>query len=420
MGWREKLQPASFRGAKFHVRRHGAQVGRRLVKHEFPLRDLPYNEDLGRKARSYSIEAFVIGKDYLAPRDALLAACEEAGPGTLVHPYLGSMQVTCEGCREEESLEDGGYARFSLTFEEAGERRYPAATQDFAQQAGQAAANTRSVSGDVFAQVYRTVGPAWLAAAAAGDIKAALQLARAVVSVLPSPFDQAKLGPFLDQLDAAAAAAAASAAAGPSSAAELIAGALAGLGGLGSSGQTGGAVWAALEVGKFGAEPGSEEASAFGGTLDPVAATTANRKTQADNRAAVKALVRELAAAEGVDAALAADYASYQEAAAVRDKLLARLDELMLAAGHDTTPGADLRYEALRDLYVATHRAFVTLGADLAREVPYQVPNGVTPALALAYDLYGDLDRAEEIARRNRVRHPGALPPGETLQVLSV
>ena len=40
------------------------------------------------------------------------------------------------------------------------------------------------------------------------------------------------------------------------------------------------------------------------------------------------------------------------------------------------------------------------------------------PALVLAYDLYEDAARADEIATRNRINHPGFLPP-IPLQVLS-
>jgi prophage DNA circulation protein len=142
--------------------------------HEYPERDLPYAEDLGRKARVFKITGLVIGPDYMAQRDALLAACEQPGPGTLVHPYHGTMEVVCQACTYREETRAGGRASFSFTFMGAGQRNYPAVELDFTAQAAGAAGNVGAVAGEVFAQVYQTTGPAWLAAASAGDFRTAL------------------------------------------------------------------------------------------------------------------------------------------------------------------------------------------------------------------------------------------------------
>ncbi|MBI4800433.1 MAG: DNA circularization N-terminal domain-containing protein [Desulfarculus sp.] len=79
MTWRTRMQPASFRGAGFLVEGHDGEVGRRLAVHEYPERDLPYAEDLGRKARVFKITGLVIGPDYMAQRDALLARLQQQG-----------------------------------------------------------------------------------------------------------------------------------------------------------------------------------------------------------------------------------------------------------------------------------------------------------------------------------------------------
>ena len=120
MGWRERLQPASFRGVPFEVDAAEATGGRRLARHEYPLRNEPYTEDLGRKARSWTITAFLIGEEYDVGRNRLLRACEADGPGTLVHPYLGELRVLVESVLEKETKQEGRVARLSLTFVEAG------------------------------------------------------------------------------------------------------------------------------------------------------------------------------------------------------------------------------------------------------------------------------------------------------------
>jgi prophage DNA circulation protein len=53
--WRDVLlsQPASFRGVIFHVETGGKSSGRRTVTHEYPKRDDPYAEDMGRVARHF-------------------------------------------------------------------------------------------------------------------------------------------------------------------------------------------------------------------------------------------------------------------------------------------------------------------------------------------------------------------------------
>ena len=71
---------------------------------------------MGRRAREYSIEAFVLGSDYMRARDALLEAIEAPGAGQLVHPWHGTVNVTVAAASLNESTERGGMAVFSLTF----------------------------------------------------------------------------------------------------------------------------------------------------------------------------------------------------------------------------------------------------------------------------------------------------------------
>ena len=54
----QNLRPASFRGVAFDVAESaGRSGGRAIVTHEFPLRDLPFNEDLGAATHTYEIDA---------------------------------------------------------------------------------------------------------------------------------------------------------------------------------------------------------------------------------------------------------------------------------------------------------------------------------------------------------------------------
>lgn len=120
MGWRESLRPASFRGVRFHIDGRSFSTGRRIHNHEYPKRDQNYPEDMGRASRKWSVEAYVIGDDYMARRDALIAACERLGPGRYTDFWGRSGTAACERCEVEEEQHEGRMCRFRLEFVEAG------------------------------------------------------------------------------------------------------------------------------------------------------------------------------------------------------------------------------------------------------------------------------------------------------------
>ncbi len=99
--WPEMLNKASFRGVPFAVYGGDSRFGRRLAIHEYPGRDKPYIEDMGRSTRRIRMSGFLVtdslvygGGNVLAQRDALVAAVESAGPGALMHPTLGALKVS--------------------------------------------------------------------------------------------------------------------------------------------------------------------------------------------------------------------------------------------------------------------------------------------------------------------------------------
>jgi prophage DNA circulation protein len=125
--WRLQLLPASFRGALFHVENNSRQAGRRVVLHEFPKRDIPYAEDMGRKARAFPVAGYVIGPFYKFQRDLLVAALETEGAGLLVLPTLGQWLVQPREYSVRESRNQGGMAEFDMQFVEAGQANFATA-----------------------------------------------------------------------------------------------------------------------------------------------------------------------------------------------------------------------------------------------------------------------------------------------------
>lgn len=117
--WLGSFQQASFANVPFICDRVTEITGRRVAVHEFVKRDTPLAEDLGRKAKRWNIQAYVIGSDYNVQRDALKAILL-AGVGTLVLPTQGTYQAICEQVSENESNQALRIATFDLTFVELG------------------------------------------------------------------------------------------------------------------------------------------------------------------------------------------------------------------------------------------------------------------------------------------------------------
>ncbi len=119
--WRAGLMPGSWRGVPFLCRDTSNPAGRRLAKFEFPDSDDVAVQDLGRGIKTYKLEVYVCGDDYMVQRDTLEAALDQDGVGTLVHPYKGSLQAYAEHpCELKELSEKGRAAFFACNFVEGG------------------------------------------------------------------------------------------------------------------------------------------------------------------------------------------------------------------------------------------------------------------------------------------------------------
>ncbi|CAK7025901.1 DNA circularization N-terminal domain-containing protein [Saezia sanguinis] len=131
--WREHIHAASFRGVPFGVMSGDGTFGRRVAVHEYPFRDSVYIEDLGRSTRRLTIRGFLVQEskvyqagDVFTQRDSLIAACEQSGSGTLVHPTLGEITVYVPdgGLQINEGVESERVFEFTLTCMEGGEKAF--------------------------------------------------------------------------------------------------------------------------------------------------------------------------------------------------------------------------------------------------------------------------------------------------------
>jgi prophage DNA circulation protein len=124
-------------------------------------------------------------------------------------------------------------------------------------------------------------------------------------------------------------------------------------------------------------------------------------------------LVHGSAIAGMVQAAARVTWGWYEEAIAARDEISALLEELALSG-----LGGDASYSAALELRRALFAAVPPQDESLPRLGSITLA-AATPALVLAARLYDDPARADEIAVRNHLRHPGFLPAAVALEVLT-
>lgn len=125
--WRDDLLPASFDGNEFFMEVGSREGGNRLVVHQFPKKDSPYTENMGRRATEWRVRGYVIQSarrpDYRPARDALQASLEKGMAGKAAQlqlPTMKPMAVLCQNYRLTEEERLGGYCVFDMHFVEAG------------------------------------------------------------------------------------------------------------------------------------------------------------------------------------------------------------------------------------------------------------------------------------------------------------
>ncbi|WP_137971861.1 DNA circularization protein [Pseudomonas sp. F(2018)] len=405
MAWRDEYRPGSFRGVPFNLRTSSRTGGRRTVLDEYPLRDKPSTQDMGRSARKFTLLMVVIGADYMARRDQLIEALEAKGPGTLVHPYYGEMQVAVlDGYSCEESTAEGGRATISQTFVESGEEPRPDNKPLQGAQANAAADLVQEEAVSEFQEVWAVAGYASFVAEEAVDV---LQEATGYIGSAGGMLSGASgFGSLVGRLT------------GSFQQLLLSPGNLAGniiglIRGMTSTSDPFAAFRAQASLFNLGSKAKPVRSGGY---------VTKARAQQVANQAAVYRLIERAAAAEAVRLATGRPldanarplpgmtYDNRDQAIQVRDQVVAELERQQLVA-------AAQRYRALAGLSSSLVVELQRSAADLAPLGSY-TPQSTMPALLIAHKLYGDAREAQDITIRNRLTHPGFVVGGQPLEVL--
>jgi prophage DNA circulation protein len=402
MGWRDNLRPASFRGVPFAVNTSSFSGGRRTAEHNFPDVDYPFFEDLGRAQRRFSVEAWIVGENYVSVRDRLISACERSGPGDLVHPYYGNRRVNAISLNVRETSTDGRMATITIEFVEVQEvqQPYPVAITEKAQKTKTAADTLRETTEEVFEEEFSVSGlPAFVRESATEILQgfsAAAGTAKRFLKDVDDTITQPKA--FLEKaivtLD--------------NDAASIAAGAA-------------GVITAVKDIVDFAVEASTVPAQifsyfndlfAFGADFPAVTVTTSTREQQEKNRQNLIYLTVNYALAEAARAAIETTYTSDDDAKADRTKIVDKLDEILQSTESD-------------DIF----RAIIALKSQVLQALPDEEQNlskvvtttyiDTLPTLWIAYDYYEDSTLEADIVARNRIVHPGFVAGGQEIKVLS-
>lgn len=397
------LKPASFRGIPFHVEDTETASGRRVVVHEFPLRDDTQTEDLGRKSVEISVTGYVIGPGWADRRDLLLSALEDfEKPGTLVLPGGQEFPARCTSVRITQTSEGTNFARFGLAFVEAGEvqasLKFEKSTAALLLAAiGRVLRLVRSIFGLVYAvknfgDLVRSIAINGLKDLADGLATAWLGLpglnlfrtTRATRALSGSPQVDAPADQVLECSRALA-----------DAALEL---------------PRKRAVIAGVEATTSRAAPPPSRAEVALALLSvanapaavPMVPPGALPSRIEANRAALDALSRSGATLMAAEVLSQTDFPTAIDALRARDALLAAIDARAEAAA---AAGQDDLWRAWQDMAAAAARDL----AERARRAPlltqYTVPESL-PSLALAQRLHQDGARADGLVALNDAPHP--------------
>lgn len=388
----DQLWPASFRGMPFFVQNEGAKGGRRVVVHEFPNRDDPFLEDLGRAKREFSITAYVASDSVLADAAALGAVLDVDGPGVLVLPGLGpqlARLLTFDRTMERDTL---GYVAFSLQFIAEGFSSALASVGALASQIFAAGDAVAAAAATLFESLQLGGFRGDLTTSAQADAEtliATVEAVRTSESIDPKVGTAVRdtLGDLFDDVPIAIARDTA-----PD----------------GAFAQT--LITAARDlVGGFN-DP-ARAAAAFAAIADativpPAAGGTPNRAAAARNAAVLARLQRLVALTAYADALCLTKFASRSEGISARGEAAERFEQALGECSGGADVDLAVAIETLRGRVAAYLSKVIT---DLRPVVTVAAPVQL-PALWWAQRLYGDASRALELVARNKVRHAGLMP----------
>lgn len=415
MAWKDRLQPASFRGVGFFVKTDEAEFGRRQVMHVAALVDVPSLEDLGRSADVFQVEGYLVGDDYDLQLAQLIKAIRDTpGEGRLVHPHFGDRSVGASGFRVRHDNAEGRMCRFTVSFAEAGELGQPSITIDSPNVLAARSEDIQEASRDSFLERFGVDGfPQFVREsvidqlnqmsdflASPGDFSNTLFSDSTSVFGAVGEFvtGDSDLIPAFQQSVARFSRNIGSLVSSPAELAVSLTSLISGI--RRSFGSSSSSILGSL----YNLFPSSPPRRTIG--------LTPSRAQVIANTESVAQLVNQAVVAELAVVVVSKDYQTFDEAIESRDSLAELIDQQS-----EITPSDEV-YTQLTQARAEVIQGLPRADQDTSRLVPYTPPS-TKPALVIAQALYDDAKREADIVRRNSVRHPGFVTGAKPLQVVT-
>lgn len=405
--WRDQMLPASFRGISFLIPQASVPIGMKVQLHEFPQRDEPYAEQLGKQSQVHRLVCWIIGDDCFERRDKFMEALQTPGPGELVHPWLGRMQVKVGEGELSHDFQRGGMAEFAVTFYPDTPLKFPTAKVNTQQQVVKASDSLLDSALDRYKAAMANVDQARLGLARLrNSLSGVYTVIQQQFSTIVGTFTN--LTGFAQSLMNA-----------PDSLSSLFS-----------------SYFSEFSVDDY---LGDDSGSTYRNT---VAASTQHAEAVASVNTVSQAGGRDSAAASQATADLVQDALLVQVGLIISEMPIAsqpvssvatptvdqqaaqpivrpevpvaddvielrdNLNEAIFEASLKADPEHYMALNTLRQTIVKHLTAVAESGVRLVEITPAET----LPALVLAYRRFGDATRESEVVQRNRLRHPGFVP----------
>lgn len=429
------LRQCSYKGVPFQAAAVTKTIQRRQVLHEYPQRDIPYLEDLGKGATLYKVTAFLVGDNCVAQAKRLEKALLTVGAGTFVHPWDGALTVSVyQASNISYSNSELRYCSLDITFVEAGELGYPNKLADGPTLARQLADKLGLSAVSDFVESFKQT-------AAYKLVQAAINGTLLETLGIISDAEIAQILGFVDEVTTFAEQAIGLLTDEPRGFAEKLSSVL-GLARFASVETR----WSGI-VNQISQLTTSEELNCRTNQFAQIPAVVSNIEAESlQDSAAVETLTRQLLLANAIGASTligtsldTADTVDIDQSGSGDtsedsgedsersdpDTVTTSVDELLEVRDHlIASIDNELQNPLISDgLFINLLQArsvvfsILTSKAEgLSRLLSIETPQ-IEPSLVLAYDYYDDVSRSDEIETRNRVIH-GAFCPSE-LRILS-
>lgn len=389
--WLSTLWSASYKGVPFYAEQTSQEGGRRLVVHEFPFRDDPFIEDLGEKAATFSITAYVASDAADIEAAAFSAILASDGPGLLVLPTHGPIEARCETFSRKQEKDRHGYIAFEAKFYRDGSLGALVSVPFLGQMIFAAVDLLASAAVGQFSKGVSVVGYADFVSegttAAIEDVAASIETIRTTYAI-----DQTISATARDEI---------------STLFDLGSSAVDRFAGVDASSIVGG-MFSAVRTLSSGMDP-TDASKAFVDVLADFsipsipAVGTSHQIRLATNRGAIAQGARLAALSAYAEGLARRTFLARPEGVTARADAAEFFDAEMARA---TTPEVVVGVQKVRNAVVDyLSKTITTLAPVVTVEAPL-----LMPSLWWAWRLYGDPTRSDEIVARNGLKHPSFVP----------